>query len=123
VSKSVYKKIDKNPKSIVSQFILSLFWAFLGEGSSKKSEEPTNNPRSANFLLSAPCGRAWQRKKPRERPTPDFPDIGFLFNFVFSLDFFVEIVYCVFELPLPRKSKRKKKQVGRCFIKNKRKRK
>jgi hypothetical protein len=42
VSKSFYKKIDKNPKPIFSRFCLSRFWAFLGEGSSKTRPKKTH---------------------------------------------------------------------------------
>jgi hypothetical protein len=68
-----YKKIDKNPKPIFSQFVLTRFWAFLGEGSLKtrpknltqKSGQPwyfvglrgTNQPPQGPsfFFFSAPC--------------------------------------------------------------------
>jgi hypothetical protein len=64
------KKNDKNPKPIFSRFLLSRFWAFLGEGSSKTryknltkkvtspgtflaSEEPTNHPKVRQAALLA----------------------------------------------------------------------
>jgi hypothetical protein len=34
-SKRFYQKIDKSPKPIFLDFLLSRFWAFVGEGSSK----------------------------------------------------------------------------------------
>jgi hypothetical protein len=65
VSKSFNQKIDtKLPTRFFLDFLLSRFWAFLGEGSSKNltspgtflaSEEPTNHVGVRHFVLSAPC--------------------------------------------------------------------
>jgi hypothetical protein len=40
--KVVTKKSTKNPKPIFPRFVLSRFWAFLGEGSSKTREQIGN---------------------------------------------------------------------------------
>jgi hypothetical protein len=72
VSKSFYKKIDKQSKTDFFSIFLITFWAFLGEGSSKTrfkknsqtkltnpgtflaSEEPANHPKVRKKKMSAP---------------------------------------------------------------------
>ena len=80
VSKTFYQKIDKKiPNRFFLDFLLSRFWAFLGEGSSKTrfkkiggggltspgtflaSEEPTNHVGVRRFFFWVPCsGGSWR---------------------------------------------------------------
>jgi hypothetical protein len=65
VSKSFYKQIEKNRNRLSLGFVLSRFWAFLGEGSKKNTtktlgnspgtflvpEEPTHHVKARHFCF------------------------------------------------------------------------